>query len=412
MKRRFRIFSPLLVLLTVMLIAGVIAVVLQPVIEYRQAMVAERSTGEVSVFTERGLELTLLESIQERAMIALVLSWIFFLGGAIGSFLNVVVWRMPRGVSVAAGGSKCPFCRTPIHSLDNIPIFGWVKLRGRCRACRLPISPRYPTVELLLAVAFLTLGIFELLLSGVNLPGPIRSEISGLGALIGDWGRHAIFAHHACLLTLLLGAGLIIYDGQRIPKKLWAFMLIWGFGMPLVTSEVASYLWVPYECTRNDIPLLAIVGAGAGGLLALAAKLRLESNRNIPAPIGFSLVAVGLFLGPAAAAIVLLATGIVTLGIAALSRTEPIFQRSWVGLAVCEMTLLFLIVWNMLSQLPVDITDVGSRNGILVVMAVGVIVMIVARHVQTEERSTEWLPRPDRHLVNELEIEDEGSVIL
>jgi leader peptidase (prepilin peptidase)/N-methyltransferase len=70
------------------------------------------------------------------------------LGLMFGSFLNVVVWRVPRGESVVHPGSHCPQCDTPIAPADNIPVVSWVVLRGRCRHCRAPISARYPLVEL------------------------------------------------------------------------------------------------------------------------------------------------------------------------------------------------------------------------------------------------------------------------
>lgn len=76
------------------------------------------------------------------------------LGAAIGSFLNVVVHRVPRGESIVAPRSRCPDCGTTLTTLDNIPIVSWLVLRGRCRSCGAQISPRYPAVELLTAVAF------------------------------------------------------------------------------------------------------------------------------------------------------------------------------------------------------------------------------------------------------------------
>lgn len=73
----------------------------------------------------------------------------FLFGSAVGSFLNVVIHRVPRQESIVFPNSKCPKCETPIKPYDNIPIFGWLMLRGKCRACSAPISPRYPAVELL-----------------------------------------------------------------------------------------------------------------------------------------------------------------------------------------------------------------------------------------------------------------------
>lgn len=76
------------------------------------------------------------------------------LGLAIGSFLNVVIWRVPRGESIVRPASRCPACDAPIRPRDNVPIVSWALLRGRCRDCRQAISPRYPLVELATGLLF------------------------------------------------------------------------------------------------------------------------------------------------------------------------------------------------------------------------------------------------------------------
>ncbi len=73
----------------------------------------------------------------------------FILGACIGSFLNVCIYRIPAGVSIVHPGSSCPRCQTMIPFYDNIPIFSYLVLRGKCRTCNLPIALRYPLVELL-----------------------------------------------------------------------------------------------------------------------------------------------------------------------------------------------------------------------------------------------------------------------
>src|SRR5918996_4542495 len=73
------------------------------------------------------------------------------LGAIIGSFLNVVVWRLPRGESLASPPSRCPSCGNRIAPYDNVPVVSWLLLRGRCRHCGARISPRYPLIELLTA---------------------------------------------------------------------------------------------------------------------------------------------------------------------------------------------------------------------------------------------------------------------
>jgi leader peptidase (prepilin peptidase)/N-methyltransferase len=84
-------------------------------------------------------------------------------GAVLGSFLNVCIHRLPKGASVVVPPSACPRCGTRIRPYDNVPVLGWFWLRGRCRSCREPISPRYPIVEAL------TAGVFVLLLQRYGL---------------------------------------------------------------------------------------------------------------------------------------------------------------------------------------------------------------------------------------------------
>jgi leader peptidase (prepilin peptidase)/N-methyltransferase len=89
----------------------------------------------------------------------------FLFGTVIGSFLNVCITRIPEDLSIVSPGSRCPRCETPIKPYDNVPVFGWLWLRGKCRACGLPISPMYPLMELstglLFVAAYLEFGLTQ-----------------------------------------------------------------------------------------------------------------------------------------------------------------------------------------------------------------------------------------------------------
>ena len=88
----------------------------------------------------------------------IILLWFTLLGACIGSFLNVVVYRLPRGESLIHPGSRCPACGHPIRWYHNIPVFGWLMLRGRCYDCGARISARYPLVEAAVAGLFAALA--------------------------------------------------------------------------------------------------------------------------------------------------------------------------------------------------------------------------------------------------------------
>jgi leader peptidase (prepilin peptidase)/N-methyltransferase len=94
-----------------------------------------------------------------------VIAFFFLFGIVVGSFLNVCITRIPEEISIVSPGSRCPRCGTPIKPYDNVPVLGWLWLRGKCRSCGLPISPMYPLIELatglLFVAAFLEFGITQ-----------------------------------------------------------------------------------------------------------------------------------------------------------------------------------------------------------------------------------------------------------
>ncbi len=107
--------------------------------------------------------------IQAVALGLFTIAWIFFVGSCFASFLNVVAWRIPRGRSIL-GSSHCPYCNSKLAFRDNLPVVGWLRNSGRCRTCRLPISPRYLVAEIVLGSIFLLLAIVQLNGGGINLP--------------------------------------------------------------------------------------------------------------------------------------------------------------------------------------------------------------------------------------------------
>lgn len=142
-----------------------------------------------------------------------VLFWLMLLGGVIGSFLNVVIYRYPLGQSLSHPPSHCPKCQHPIRWHDNVPVFGWIFLKGRCRDCRAPISMRYPTIEALCALTFVCVGFFVL-----N-HDIVRNDVVSLAEIpLRVWG---LIASLLVLVTTLLAAGMIEFDRQKVPAKIY-----------------------------------------------------------------------------------------------------------------------------------------------------------------------------------------------
>lgn len=155
--------------------------------------------------------------------------WLFAVGACIGSFMNVVVYRLPAGQHLLYPGSRCPCCGKPIRPYHNIPIFGWLALRGRCADCGARISPRYPAVELATALLFALLAWVGPLSGGKNLPGAVDAAHGLL------WG---IYVYDLTLLGALICAALIDLDGHPLPKRLVATVLVAGLAAPLVWPDL------------------------------------------------------------------------------------------------------------------------------------------------------------------------------
>lgn len=161
---------------------------------------------------------------QSIAQACVAAAFCLVLGGVIGSFLNVVVYRMPSGLSLSRPGSHCPTCEKPIRRRDNVPVLGWLALRGKCRDCGAPISKRYPLIELVTALMFLVLALLEPIGFGVNLPDVALSN--------QQWW--AMAAWHATLLSALLCAALIEHDGHRLPRRFAVLLFLVGLAGPSI----------------------------------------------------------------------------------------------------------------------------------------------------------------------------------
>jgi leader peptidase (prepilin peptidase)/N-methyltransferase len=200
------------------------------------------------------------------------------LGLAIGSFLNVVAYRLPRGESLSRPASRCPGCGTPVKPYDNVPVLSWLALRGRCRSCRAGISVRYPLIEALTSALCVAV-----VLAGGGKP----DTLLGLAFVL-----------------LLVPIAFIDLDHRIIPNKLTAP----GAVLAVVLVAVLR---------PADLPEHLLAGAAAGGFLLAAAIAK-------PGGMGMGdvkLAAVmGLFLGTAVAPalfVALIAGSVVGMGLMA-----------------------------------------------------------------------------------------------
>lgn len=237
------------------------------------------------------------------------MAWIAFpLGLMLGSFLNVVIARLPRGQSIVSPPSRCPRCKKRIKPWDNIPVLSFLLLRGRCRSCRKPISWRYPVVELLA-------GILLWLLAR-------RTE------------HPMLLVSHAAFLLALLAVAWIDFDTRTIPDAVTIPGVGLGlaaslFGPPGIVAALAGAaaggfsLWLVgaiYERATGvpgmgggDVKLAAMMGAflGAGGvfgaiflasfagsLFGVLLILRGKGDKRSAIPFG-------TFLAPSAVALLL-----------------------------------------------------------------------------------------------------------
>jgi len=163
--------------------------------------------------------------------------WLGFIGACIGSFLNVVAYRMPLGMSVIWKPSHCPKCNHAIRAYDNVPVFGWLWLKGRCRDCGEPISPRYAIVEFVMGLTFFVLAYAELFSGGANLLGGPITEFTGAvgNVLVPQWPLIGVYAYHGVLLSLLMCVVLMDMDKQGAPLSLVIFGVAAGF--------ITTFLW-------------------------------------------------------------------------------------------------------------------------------------------------------------------------
>ncbi len=230
-------------------------------------------------------------------------------GATIGSFLNVVAYRLPRAESLVHPGSRCPGCGTAIKAYDNVPVFGWLLLRGRCRSCRAPISPRYPIIEALTGALAVAVVLTKHSASEVVL-GLVLVVVLVPVALIDL--EHRIIPNKitlpAAVAAVAIGAAL---DLKGVPEQLiagagaggflLAFLLMYPRGMGMGDVKLAAVLGL---FLGRSVPVAILAGVLTATLVGavVIARVGVEKGRKTAVPFGPFLALggiIGLFAGPA-----------------------------------------------------------------------------------------------------------------
>jgi leader peptidase (prepilin peptidase)/N-methyltransferase len=299
----------------------------------------------------------LVAALSPEAAKALFAVWLFALGGAVGSFLNVVIYRLPAGKSLVRPGSHCPACQHPIRWYDNVPILSWLLLRARCRDCGSKISFRYPLVEAITAALFVLIGVVEGLSGGENLP--LEPAVGVHGAMLPPldaFRSAAMVGYHLLLLCTLLAAALVEYDGHPTPDRLFRPALLVGWLAPLLCPSLHPGA-IQLAVFNRSLAAMAGFGDATAGIV-LGALLGLVFWRLLTGKRSLDLVwgpaCVGLFLGWKAVLVLAVVTAMVQLLLAAAGRLwrglRPIPPTVWLALSA----LAWILAWGrMVARWPV-----------------------------------------------------------
>jgi leader peptidase (prepilin peptidase)/N-methyltransferase len=245
----------------------------------------------------------------------------FAFGAIVGSFLNVVIHRYPLEESIVFPASHCPDCKAPIRWFDNVPIAAWLWLRGRCRDCRQPISPRYPLVELANALFYLAVFLYtgptpgflliapyvsmlilliyidadiQMLPDVIDLPGVAVGLAIGALAL---GNLHPALTLSASIVDSLGGALLGAATILAIIGAYWLLRRVEGMGQ----GDVKMLAMIGAALGWRAVPGVLLLAAVSGTLIAIPIALRSERGLQVALPfgvfLGFGTLAV-LFFGP------------------------------------------------------------------------------------------------------------------
>ncbi len=207
--------------------------------------------------------------------------FLFILGSCIGSFLNVVVYRLPLGLSIVSPPSRCPQCETLLAWCDNIPVLGWIMLGGKCRYCKKPISSRYPIVEAFTGLLF---AFYYVMLFRYH-AGPCHN-LTALGAapkyfageLTSITTNWPIYSLYMLLISGLLAASLIDAELFIIPTSIpWLIS-----GIAIVAHAAFDRPHMPGALLIDNYTAAPAMAISSGALLGLIISIVLLWRRILP----------------------------------------------------------------------------------------------------------------------------------
>ena len=263
-------------------------------------------------------------------MVILLFVLVALIGLAVGSFLNVVIWRVPRGESVVNPPSACPRCGNPVRPRDNIPVLSWLVLPGRCRDCGEPISARYPLVES--ATALLFVGVLAVFLPRADglaaVPAYLYFAAIAVALALIDLDTHRLpnaivlpsYVVGAALLTL---ASVVSGDGAALLRAaigaaamfaLYFLLALVPRGMGMGDVKLAGVLGLYLGYLGWGTLVVGLFGAFVlGGLFGIALLLFTKAGRRSAIPFGpwmLAGAAVGVAFGEPIAAAYLAIVGL------------------------------------------------------------------------------------------------------
>lgn len=215
--------------------------------------------------------------------------FVFMVGACVGSFINVLVYRLPRGEGLWSPPSRCPSCGTRLSWRENFPVFGWLALRGRCRFCRSRISPEYPLIEIATAIVFL--GLFIAWFPGAGAVGAPWAS----GADVPAWARSGVGQVWPMLVIALTLVGSLLAM-TLIDARTFTIPLILPWAATVVALVVHPLHAVVFGAAQRDFyrglspathwtiptPSAPMLGAALGGAIGLGLSMLLMKIGWLP----------------------------------------------------------------------------------------------------------------------------------